>query len=262
MPLPLLIPAAIAGAQLLGQGINALTGANANKQNREFAEQMYNQQHADQIQAWNDTNEYNSPQAQMKRLQEAGLNPNIVYGNGAAVQTASPQQTPDKATYTHRPAQVDLGSPVAGYFDAQMRQAQLDNLKAQNTNIMLDGMLKQKDLETRSFDLGFKTDVRDARVTSEKTRANILLSDESIRQVQNDIVAATADMSIEGAFNKVLQQKLGIEQSKVAIKKLNNDVNMQQLELNLKKNGINSSDPVYFRIIGQLLSKLGYTINP
>jgi len=36
-----------------------------------------------QLEMWNRANEYNLPSAQMARLQEAGLNPNLVYGNGA-----------------------------------------------------------------------------------------------------------------------------------------------------------------------------------
>ena len=32
---------------------------------------------------WNRTNDYNSPLKQMERLKAGGLNPNLVYGNGA-----------------------------------------------------------------------------------------------------------------------------------------------------------------------------------
>lgn len=35
------------------------------------------------IQNWQMQNEYNTPANQMKRLQEAGLNPNLIYGNGS-----------------------------------------------------------------------------------------------------------------------------------------------------------------------------------
>lgn len=43
---------------------------------------------------WQHNNEYNTPVAQMQRYQEAGLNPNLIYGNGSASagNSASPAQ--------------------------------------------------------------------------------------------------------------------------------------------------------------------------
>ena len=52
--------------------------------NREDATTTYNRQ----IEMWNMNNAYNDPSAQMERLRQAGLNPNLVYGNGATT-TAS-----------------------------------------------------------------------------------------------------------------------------------------------------------------------------
>ena len=44
------------------------------------------------LQMWNQQNAYNSPAAQMKRLEDAGLNPNLAYGNLASGQAGSPPQ--------------------------------------------------------------------------------------------------------------------------------------------------------------------------
>lgn len=59
------------------------------KYNKELQELAYQQN----IEQWERENAYNHPAEQMKRLIEAGLNPNLVYGNGSAVQTSahSPQ---------------------------------------------------------------------------------------------------------------------------------------------------------------------------
>lgn len=61
----------------------------ANKANRELAEYQAQQnrllaeyQNSWNKQMWNETNEYNSPTAQMARYQDAGLNPNLIYGQG------------------------------------------------------------------------------------------------------------------------------------------------------------------------------------
>lgn len=44
--------------------------------------------------AWSDTNDYNSPAAQMRRLQQAGINPYQVTGSIASQNQASPKQAP------------------------------------------------------------------------------------------------------------------------------------------------------------------------
>ena len=61
---------------LLGFGSNHQT----NQANKELAKYQYDLA----VDMWNKQNEYNSPKAQMERFREAGLNPNLIYGNGAA----------------------------------------------------------------------------------------------------------------------------------------------------------------------------------
>lgn len=104
---------AVAGQNLLGS-IGPSPERLQNRQdnadyNRELADQyamyerqfndnkaMYELQKNDAISFWNMQNEYNSPAQQMKRLSDAGLNPMLVYGNGAdntsgAISTPSAQ---------------------------------------------------------------------------------------------------------------------------------------------------------------------------
>lgn len=68
----------------------------AYKYNRAMMQEQYqmnleqwNRQNAYNEERWNVANEYNSPSAQMQRLKEAGLNPNLVYGNGVAGATGN-----------------------------------------------------------------------------------------------------------------------------------------------------------------------------
>ena len=78
------IPAAVTAAgQVLGTGINAIAQGKMNKKTRQWNEKMYAQQRTDALADWNMQNAYNSPEQQMQRLRDAGLNPNLVYGNGA-----------------------------------------------------------------------------------------------------------------------------------------------------------------------------------
>lgn len=75
-----------AGVGFLGNLGGAVAGglfsANQAKKNRAFQERMYNKQVEDNIKFWNMQNDYNLPSAQLQRLQDAGLSPLLMYGEG------------------------------------------------------------------------------------------------------------------------------------------------------------------------------------
>jgi SMC interacting uncharacterized protein involved in chromosome segregation len=82
MPVPL-APLLMAAAPAVINGISQVV---TNAQQKRFAEKQYAQQRADNLADWQRQNEYNSPIAQMTRLSEAGLNPNLIYKGGATNQ--------------------------------------------------------------------------------------------------------------------------------------------------------------------------------
>ena len=85
LPLLGLLGAGIAGAAtsgafgLAGAGINYAQNVRLQKMQNDFNLEM-----------WNKNNEYNSPQAQMQRFKDAGLNPNLIYSQGSAGLSSSP----------------------------------------------------------------------------------------------------------------------------------------------------------------------------
>lgn len=91
---------------------------------RKAAKQQYNYQ----MDMWNANNVYNSPLQQMERLREAGLNPNLVYGNGSATHTATMASAPSVG---YKAMSHPLQNALLSYQVENMR-AQNDNLKAQN----------------------------------------------------------------------------------------------------------------------------------
>ena len=93
----------------LGSLAGSMIGANAqrqaNIQNMQLAKYQNNWQTAENekayarsVEMWNMQNQYNSPTAQMSRLRQAGLNPNLVYGSGVTGNSAgsAPQYQPAK----------------------------------------------------------------------------------------------------------------------------------------------------------------------
>lgn len=86
-------------------------------QQREFANNK---------QMWNLANTYNSPTAQMSRLKEAGLNPNMIYGSGSSVGNTS-TQTPKYQAPTIQRLPLETASPIemlGQFFDLRQKSAQ------------------------------------------------------------------------------------------------------------------------------------------
>lgn len=68
---------------LANSGANREAQAEENRINREWNEKMIHEAREWELEQWNRTNEYNSPEQQMQRFSEAGLNPNLIYGQGS-----------------------------------------------------------------------------------------------------------------------------------------------------------------------------------
>lgn len=133
MPAPLLLPLLQMGAGALSQVANMGQQSGVNKKQQKFALEQYARERRDSLADYNMQNEYNSPKAQMQRLKDAGLNPNLVYDNGATT-TAASVRSADTGSYTPGMAPVDLGrsagDAIGTYYDAQVKQQQTNNMKA------------------------------------------------------------------------------------------------------------------------------------
>lgn len=254
----------VAGAALLGQGINAASTGNANRKNREFQREMYDRQYQDALKMWNMSNTYNSPQEQMKRLQAAGLNPNLIYGSGGQTGgTASPPPVPSAGSYSHMPTKFDLGGAAVSAFDAfynqQMKEAQLDNLKAQNDVITQEALLKQTQRENMSFDLAFKGDARIDDLDFRKARAADLGNRSVISANQAEIILATKPATIQMALENVLSKQMDRKAAEARIREIDANVDLKRMDAELRQNGVTYSDPYYLRVIGRLLESTGVT---
>lgn len=131
MPFPL--AAAIAGGSSILSGVLGNSAiSQQNEANRQFSREMYTRQRADALADRDFENNYNSPAEQMKRLKAGGLNPNLVYGNGAA-QVQSTNTRPSKADVPHQEAQQFgfLVNAAMAAFDAVKTQAQTNLLEQQ-----------------------------------------------------------------------------------------------------------------------------------
>ncbi|AXL14915.1 hypothetical protein [Microviridae sp.] len=118
-----------------GTYAQAVSGRKAQRRAHRYNLEMANFQYGKDLESWNRANAYNDPTQQMARLKRAGLNPNLVYGNGATTQAAG--QLPQ-----FQAPQMDMGSPIAPDWggvlgetaNVALKAAQRDNIQAQTAN--------------------------------------------------------------------------------------------------------------------------------
>lgn len=120
-----------AGASALGAGVNAYSQGKMNKRAERFSRQMYAQQRQDALSDWHMQNAYNDPSAQMARLKAAGLNPNLVYGNGADAQAQSAPRGSQASQPNFKAPQADLGGIVFNALQAKQLQANIARTEAE-----------------------------------------------------------------------------------------------------------------------------------
>lgn len=105
-----------------------------NRWNRKYNERMYEKQRADALADWQRSADYNSPQAQMTRYKEAGLNPNLIYGSATNSPMAQ-MKNADLETSELPPYQINrnsVGDAIGTYQNLRTTNQQIDNLAAQN----------------------------------------------------------------------------------------------------------------------------------
>lgn len=275
-----------ASASVLNNAANVGFAARSNMASRKFAREMYWMQRGDALADWTMQNEYNSPQAQMQRLKAAGLNPNLVYGHGAvadagAVRPSSPTsmnfKTPD----------FDMGSTVGSYLDAKMKNQQLDNLKAQNTVITNEAILRAAQIDatvastdsTRAgigrtnvltkqgeFKLGLDTELRNISLEMASAGLEKIRSSTSVMLDANERAMLTNNMSLKEAAERILNHRQSRSESgqrivnmRIANELSGKDIELKSLDINLKRLGLQPTDQLWQRALGRILS--GNSVN-
>lgn len=133
-----------------------------NKANRELAEYSYGKD----LEQWNREVEYNTPLNQMKRYQEAGLNPNLIYsqGNPGNSSVTSPTYKAPHISYAYQAPRVkqmfDVLQTLTAYQNAAMmdseiglKKAQEQSAHAQASDFAASAALKAKQQAKTAYEL-------------------------------------------------------------------------------------------------------------
>lgn len=242
----------IGTATLIGAGIGAAGNAGSsiaagkiNKKSRNFQREMFQK-----------TNEYNAPTAQMQRLREAGLNPNLIYGgsSGGAAGTASQPSKPDFNVPDVGAVGGSVQRGVMDYYQAKAIQSQTDVNEARTEQIEQDTVNKGiKAVQDTIKNAGYAIDV--------KTKNR--LYDTTVQTAEQRL----ANLGIAGTFqsNQDKRAQMITDRTVAKLKQetqnLSEEGKIKAVEAQLAKQGLFKQDNMWFRIMGQTLNALGIDIN-
>lgn len=262
-----------AGAGIIGSGISAASAAAQNKQQRNFLQEMYGVEKADALAQWNreneygemqwhKMNEYNSPMAQMQRFKEAGLNPNLIYGQSSTAPAIQTGRYDSPRSGSYNPRAVDLsgmansiGAGLQNYVSFREAGARTDNLQAQNDVLKQEAIIRSLQAAGLAMDNSIKSEqvpfakqmANDAATVANSNALSSLQSRENlVQQFTLNEARNTREESSNAAYLRESDRRVkGMDQERV----------LKQLEINLRKEGINPNDPMVMRMIGQLFNE-------
>lgn len=226
------------------------------KANKEMAEYQYSKE----LEMWNRMNDYNSPSAQMQRFADAGLNPNLIYGQGNSGNASSmPHYQAPQQNLNYAPA--DITGVIGEYQNFEMRQAQIDNLKATNANINARTLSEA----SRNFLL----DVQGKRGSTALEHEEYVLPDKNAI-VGNQARASEAKVQQEWERVRLLsqqaiiqnldaqQRKANLTTTQLEQQKRQADLIFQKYRNEWAKQGVTSGDHFIIRALVRKLNEAGW----
>lgn len=243
-----IVPAAMIAAQFVG---NLLQNRSAKKQQE--AANAFNKSESDLAYKRSlELQKYNEPVNQMARFSEAGLNPNLIYG-----QSNQGSASYNPASFTSRPnynPMQAIPEMLGMYQNFQMKAAQIDNVKAateeKRANIinkgLMSGLMKIKG-QREQYALNREPDV--SGIINNKAQASeALLAQEwqKLRLLQQKEQLNMLEMS---------GRRLGLDAKSLQNETLATDLLFKRFRNEWMKQGVTSSDHPLLRIFVRMLSQ-------
>lgn len=279
-----------AAAQTANTAANVIATSNVNRKTQKWNEKVMAQQREWALADWNMQNEYNSPEAQMARYKAAGLNPHLIYGQQTSTPSVRSSEAP--SFNPKAPDLSGIGNSFTAYFDTQARQAQTQLLKTQNVIAEREAQLKATQdllLNAQLIKTRWDTELSKnlAPYQMDMKRAQIAQLDQGIMESGSRITNMTDQMALNKAAAIRDEQRLGMEKQKLAsqlsIDELQRDImsiskdkgmadirltneqidnlfkdgrmkdKMYELQLQLGKTGLTTTDGAYWKLLYQFM---------
>lgn len=225
------------GSLLGGLGSSAMNNKavkDTNKANMEIAKYQAQWQQQENEKAyqrslnmWNLQNEYNSPTQQMARIRAAGLNPNLVYGNGVTGNSSGSTPQYESAKFNaptmqaYRGWNLGISDAISQFLAYRTAKAQVDNMEAQN------GLIRQQ------------------TATEATKQANIAAST-SRSEFDLNMAKELKDVSVSSAIADMNQKQAGAAQGWT---KANREVIQYELDKALFDNKIKLNNEEYLKTL-------------
>lgn len=209
-----LVPAIMGVASLVS---GALSQRRQNKKNKEMAEYQTaaNEKFVDK------QNAYNAPASQMSRFQDAGLNPNLIYGQGNPGNQSSPVQYPD----VQQTQRIPFDEGVQAYNATAMTQSQVAANNARTRQIGVLTQLNQMQASVLARNPLLNAEGYKAIIDGLKSTAEIKASESGIKLTEKFYVDAVKGHMVNKVFHEVelLEQRfrLGSLDEKIKAEVLN-----------------------------------------
>lgn len=244
------MPLSTGAQQGIGAGIAAAGSVLANALSNVGKKKRQKYAWKKSVKAWKAQNAYNHPVQQMARLQEAGLNPNLIYGTSPSSAVGSASGAPEM-----KPVDFDVSnvfSDITKFADLRLRNAQADNtenaIEVQNAEVALKGAQTANEVQKG------RTSKVQADIAEETKNMSIDAVRENLRniQVRNDI----ADIEKEVKGRSKEDQILKIANDAKLAGSMASGQELRNTALNLSNQlnelGVSWNDPLHYRVVAQL----------
>mgnify|MGYP003103925298 CR=1 FL=1 len=206
-----------------------------NEKTRQYNLMLARQQNQWNIEQWQRENDYNSPSAQMARFREAGLNPDLMYGNGTAGNSMGSPALTSGAPATPQDMSPlggmrNFGDVIQNTLNQEMQRAQIEAIKA-NTN-----KTKEETSQVIAVTDGIKIDNLYKAAKEQKTldymdvQIRVGKSVENLNKGELDKLSKEMNVLVEQASNLVKQR----EQIDATIRNLDADTQFKLAD-NIRK---------------------------
>lgn len=255
---PIIIAGIVAGVAALASSIIGTTSSKNQMQRTNAANMELAKYQADRNEAFIDKqNAYNTPAEQMKRFDLAGLNPNLMYGQGTPGNQSSPARYEAPTVDMHfTPFQIP--EVLGMYQDFQQKQANIALTEA-NTRYVDERSANEAGVRREllaltggkvGFDLDLAKELRKYNVDIKSHEENIMHAKSS----------GAYEREVMGPLwmNNLLKERIKGQVQQNELLRMENV--FKRYEEQFRKMGITNSDNIWVRVLTRMLNKAGIDI--
>jgi len=173
-------------AGLIGPILTGLGSLGSSLLSNQGAKRRQNLANKQNVEFWKMQNAYNTPKAQMGRLTDAGLNPNLIYGSGSANTGVAGSIAPAK------PSPYSVQNPIPLQSALLQSQIDLNNSNANKNNVQADSVGGL--LPGRKAELRFKNELS-------------AIKNDIASQTKSESINIIKNSSLSSNFNAIIKEK-------------------------------------------------------